>query len=341
MPRYETHRVLTGDLSNHPAVVAWGQLRNERTKPESVVVLKERRKQKESKPAVYRLDGIGPSGDGVIAKRCPCALAATERTIYEQVLPCIPVPSLDYYGSIDEQQGKFSWIFLQDAGKDVYVQHDAQHRSAAATWLGTVHVFARHIEAAQALPDRGLAYYQNNLRTARALIRDYLDHTRDEADETAALQSILAHADRLEFHWDRLERLCDALPMTLVHGDLVAKNIRLRVNHDGIAILPFDWAYSGWGTPVVDLAQSSFGSTRFSADPDLVTYCTVVHGELPRLQAQTVDRLAQAGTVLRLLNAIYWAALGLSHGWVQRLIRNLTIYEAGLADAVRVLNSVL
>jgi aminoglycoside phosphotransferase (APT) family kinase protein len=218
---------------------------------------------------------------------------------------------------------------------------DEQHRAAAATWLGTVHVFARRIEAAQGLPDRGLACYLDNLQTARELIRGRLDHARRAPAGTEALQSILAYADHLERCWGRLERLCDTLPMTLVHGDFAAKNIRLRVNHDGFTILPFDWEWSGWGTPVVDLAQSSLGSTPFSADPDLVTYWTVVHGELPRLQAQTVERLAQAGTVLRLLNAIYWAALGLSHGWVQRLVRNLTIYEARLADAVRVLNSVL
>lgn len=341
MPRYETSKVLRDNLSSHPAVEAWGRFSNERTKPESVVVLKERQRGREGKSAVYRLNGVGPSGEGVIAKRCLRSSAAIERTVHEQVLPCIPVPSLGYYGAIDERQSEFSWVFLQDAGNRIYVQHNAAHRTAAARWLGTVHVCARHIEAAQALPDRGLAYYQDNLRTARTLIRDHLDHANDKVAEKEVLQSLLARADHLELYWDRLERLCDALPMTLVHGDFVGKNIRLRVNHNGTTVLPFDWEWSGWGTPIVDLAQSSLGSTPFSADPDLITYWTVVHGELPHLQAQTVERLAQAGTVLRLLNAIYWAVLSLSHGWVQRLVRNLVIYEAGLADAVQVLNSVV
>ena len=117
MPRVETGKALTGNLSSHPAVVAWNQLRNERAKPASVTVLKERHRGKQRKPTVYRLDGVGPSGDDVIAKRYWRAAAARERTIYEQVLPNVPVPSLDYCGSMDEQQSEFSWIFLQDAGE--------------------------------------------------------------------------------------------------------------------------------------------------------------------------------------------------------------------------------
>lgn len=339
MPRYETSKVLTDNLSNHPAVMAWTQLRNERSKPESINIFKERLWDKKGKPAVYRLDGVGPSGDGVIAKRCLRASAAIERTIYEQVLPYVPVPSLDYYGSIDEEQGEFSWIFLQDAGKQAFLPHNEQHRAAAAIWLGIVHASTQRLVAASSLPDRGLGHYQEHLRRARKLIRRFLDQASCTAAETEALKNVFTHFEHLELHWRRLQSLCETMPKTLVHGDFSAKNIRLLMKHNGFIILPFDWEMSGWGTPVVDLAQSPPGSTRLSANPDLTTYWAVVRDYWPSVQAETLGRLALVGTVLRLLNAIYWAALGLSHEWVERSVRYLTFFEAGLADTVRALKS--
>ncbi len=339
MRKYETGTVLTDNLSNHPAVMAWNQLRDERSRPAAVHVLKERRKGKKRKPAVYRLDGVGPSGDGVIAKRSWRASAAIERTIYEQVLPNVPLPSLDYYGSSDEQQGEYSWIFLQDAGEQAFLPHDEQHRAAAANWLGIVHVSTQRMAAVPNLPNRGLCHYQEHLGTACKLLVRFLDNATCAADETKALNNILTHCEHLELHWSRLQMLCETMPMTLVHGDFVAKNIRLGMNDNGLIILPFDWEMSGWGTLAVDLAQSSLGLARFSARPDLTTYWTVVREYWPSFQAQNLERLALVGTVLRLLKAIYWAALGLSHEWAERSVRNLTVYEAALADAVRALHS--
>ncbi len=339
MRKYETGMVLTDNVSKHPAVRAWSLLRNEPCEPESVIVLKERRKGKVGKSTVYRLDGVGPSGDGVIAKRCLRASAAIERTIYEEVLPCLTVPSLDYYGSIDEQEDEFCWIFLQDAGKQAYLPHNEQHRAAAAIWLGIVHVSTQRLVAVSCLPDHGLGHYRQHLQRAREMIRRFLNKASCTASETEALKNILTHFEYLELRWRRLQSLCETMPNALVHGDFVARNICLRMNHDGIIILPFDWEMSGWGTPVVDLAQSPPGLKRFSANPDLTTYWTVVRDYWPNLQAQTLGRLGLVGTVLRLLNAIYWAAFGLSYEWVERSVRYLTIFEAGLADAVRALNS--
>jgi hypothetical protein len=338
MLRDETIRTLTGDLSGHRAVLAWTQLGDPCTRPRSITVLKEPLSDRERKPAVYRLDGAGPSGEGVIAKRDFSSLAATERTVYERILPHIPVPGLGYYGSIDEQEGEFSWVFVQDAGQHAYMRHDPVHRAAAATWLGTVHVAAQRIEAAQGLPRRGLAYYQDNLHTACGLIRAYLDRARGPLPEREALQNILAYAGHLELSWGRLQHLCDALPTTLVHGDFVTQNIRLRVDPDGTAVLPFDWGWSGWGTPIVDLAQSVPGSTH-AANPDLATYWKVVRRNWPGLQLRTLEQSAQAGTVLRLLNAIYWAALDLPYEWVEYPVSCLVIYEARLAEAIRALGT--
>jgi hypothetical protein len=340
MHSHVTTNILTGDLSGHPAVVAWAQLTHPCAMPRSVTILKEPSSDRKRKPAVYRLDGVGPSGEGVIAKREFCSLATTERTVYERILPHIPVPGLDYYGSIGEQRNEFSWIFVQDAGQHTYIRHDAVHRVAAATWLGTIHTAGQRIEAAQGLPHRELPYYQDNLHTACDLICAYLDRARDPSPEGEALQSILTYAGHLECIWGQLQHLCDALPMTLVHGDFVTQNIRMRVDDHRTAVLPFDWGWSGWGTPVIDLAQSRPGSTH-AANPDLAAYWKVVQRDWPGLQFSTLRRLAQVGTVLRLVNAIYWAALELPYEWVEHPLCCLVLYEARLAEAIQALDTEL
>src|SRR5205814_3728573 len=53
---------------------------------------------------VYRLQGAGPDSSAVIAKRSRKADALIERTIYEEILPRVTVPSLRYYGFLERSE---------------------------------------------------------------------------------------------------------------------------------------------------------------------------------------------------------------------------------------------
>ena len=83
--------------AQHPATRAWCKLTNSHVIPESIAILQERvRRPGElyrviGKPSVYRLASVGPGGVNVIAKRCESAAAATECSIYENVLSQLPV----------------------------------------------------------------------------------------------------------------------------------------------------------------------------------------------------------------------------------------------------------
>jgi hypothetical protein len=339
VPKYEAHQALTGDLSRHPAVLAWALYRNAPIEPDSVTALKEHHTGKAGKSAVYRLARAGPAGEDVVAKRCQRQLAMIERTIYEDVLPCVPLPHLKYYGVFDEPQSESSWIFLQDAGTRAFSPDNAHHRAAAATWLGVVHTATQRLVGNPGLPNRQFDDYLGYLRTACGLICRYLDAESCTPANARGMQSIVRYAKGLERQWSRLRNACDAVPTTLVHGDFVARNIRLGLGDGSLVILPFDWECSCWGNPVIDLAQTSLGSTRFGADPDLRTYSLVVRDHWPNLNAQTVQRLALIGTLLRLLSAIYWAALGLPHEGAERSVRNLSVHAGGLDRVVRALDA--
>src|SRR5947208_11232788 len=108
-------RARQADGLEHPAARAWRELRPGRDTPGRIETL-HGRQSKAWKRTVYRLAGVGPAGSAVIAKRCLAAQAAPERTLYEEVLPHLPVPVLRYYGFLGEPDGHFCWLFLEDAG---------------------------------------------------------------------------------------------------------------------------------------------------------------------------------------------------------------------------------
>jgi hypothetical protein len=306
-----------------------------RIEPDAVHILKERREAKKGKSAVYRLTGVGPGGSAVVAKRCQADTGLVERTIYEKILPHLPVSGLGFCGFLEESGGELCWLFLEEARGEAYSPRVAEHRVAAGRWLGCLHTTARSIAAAASLPDRGPNHYFKHLQSACDAVQRNVANPSLSADAKVALLSILSNCEHLESNWQELENLCRTMSSTLVHGDFVEKNIRLQMNGQGVDLLTFDWELAGWGVPVADLAQSPPETRRFSANPDIAAYWTAARDEWPGAALDTLERLAHVGTVFRLLAAINWVAQGLTFGWRQRRISDLVIYESGLSAEVR------
>src|ERR1700730_5223776 len=96
MPRNILGRLGSG-AAEHPALQAWRKVCSDRVEPDFVEVLREG-----TKSCIYRLSSAGPGGTTVIAKRCRAAETEIEQTIYEQILPSLPISHLAYYGRFDE-----------------------------------------------------------------------------------------------------------------------------------------------------------------------------------------------------------------------------------------------
>jgi aminoglycoside phosphotransferase (APT) family kinase protein len=122
------------------------------------------------------------------------------------------------------------------------------------------------------------------------------------------------------------------MPRTLVHGDFIKRNLRVRPVETGPDLLPFDWEDSGWGVPAVDLAWRPLG-----ASADLIAYWEVVRHHWPGVDLPTVRRWAALGTLFRSLAGADWDAPKLATPWVQKGVMRLTIYQDALADALRAL----
>jgi ATP-binding cassette, subfamily B, bacterial len=319
------------NLLAHPAVQAWRQLGPDRLVPDRITTAGRR-------PGVYRLEGVGAEGAAVIAKRCTRGDGLVERTVYEQILPRVPLSGPRYYGAVAEPSEDATkdacWLFIGEIQGEPYDVLRPDHRAAAARWLGILHTEARPSADLVELPDAGPGRYRRQMHMARDLVRHHLDHPGFTADDLAFLDGVLARFDQLDEHWDRLERACTGLPRTLVHGDLKGKNLRVRASPAGSQIAAFDWADSGRGVPTADLAQVSTMSRRFTASPDLATYLSVVRERWPDCDREDVERLASCGTVFRALAAIEWDSHHFFSDWANLFVPALRLYEAEMAAAL-------
>lgn len=344
MAKHETIRIVQTNLLEHPAVQAWRELllplplqdfrqdlrQSGQVEPERIEILKGKlpNQTRKIKRFVCRLVGLGPAGSAVIGKRCGRPNAVIESTIYEDILPYLPVPSLNYYGLVEETNGQFCWLFLEDAGEEAYSAHLAGHRALSTQWLGLMHTSAAQMAAPAGLPDKGPKHYLKHLQLVRDAILRHLDNHTLLAGDLAPLQAIVCQCDVLESHWDQVEEVCEGIPQTLVHGDFVIKNLRVRSNQAGMVLLPFDWGETGWGVPAIDLI-----------DVDVAAYWSVVHDHWPWLDVQTIQRLAIVGKIFRCLDAIYWELSGFEYDWSKIPIGCMRIYASWLADAIRAASS--
>jgi len=315
----------------HQAVKAWSELRPQLRAPEAIHCLKASPMRKS---LVYRLDGVGPGGSAVVAKRCRRVTAVTERIIYQEILPNLPIPSVRYYGYVEEPAGDYCWLFIEHADGEEYSPLIEEHRVLVARWLAAIHTSAECIAVEAGLPDRGPRYYLEHLRAARNTIVEHRGNPALGAGELDTLQAILARCDVLESRWSEIAVFCEGLPRTLVHGDLVGKNLRVRGDLGGIAIVAFDWEEAGWGVPAIDLANSS-APTNFLVNPDLATYWSSVRDHWPSLGRAALNRLANQGRAFRCLAAISWEARSLAFQWVKWPVANMAAYDAEMAQAIR------
>jgi len=324
-------------VAQHPATRAWRTLATEHVEPEHIEILQ----AWPGKSMIYRLARAGPSGADVIAKRCEVPVESTERSIYESILPSLPVSRLRYYGLATDEDERFCWLFIEDAGEGKYSVDLEEHRLLAGQWLGVMNVSAAQLPSAASLPDRGPGFYLQLLRRAQQTTREILTHPSVRRENPAALETILTHCDALETRWDDVERCCDGIPRTLVHGDFAEQNARVQIGPAGTRLLVWDWDGAGWGIPAVDLAQFMGGSLS----PNLRAYWSIVHSSWRGLRAAKVERLAELGRMFRAVNAIVWANSGFSlrasrsssrpTDSAEWYVEEMNWYERELADWLR------
>ena len=313
--------------TKHPVATAWSRLCSARLDPNSIEILQEQ----QTRNCVYRIDRVGSGGTTVIAKRCTAQEACVEQTVYQKILPHLPVPSLRFYGCLEEPGTEYRWLFVEEAAGGDFEYDIETHRELAVSWLGQMHVAAASIPAVSRLPDRTPKHYRNLLRAIRGSIERWLDDSPTTSDDLRVVIGILSYCHLLESRWGRVEELCQLVPQTLVHGDFTKGNVRVRSTPYRTDFVVFDWGMAGYGFPGIDLAEpSGKGTTRDRIETDLMKYWSIVRGMWSDLDLAAVKALADLGSVFRMLSAISWQCDGVRPDrWP---IAELHSYRSSLAD---------
>jgi aminoglycoside phosphotransferase (APT) family kinase protein len=330
-------KVLWTDLAEHPAVRAWSGLSPAHALPDHLVILK-----RKAEGAVLRLAGVGPEGRAVIAKRCRFEKAVVERAVYEQVLPRLPLRSLDYHGSVAEEDGRFVWLFLEDVGDERYAPEDPEHRELAARWLAHLHTTPPSADVRAVLPERGPDHYRRELRAIRATLPQGRSPSMRSPHGIGVLDRIASLCERLESSWSEVDALCEKAPRTLVHGDCLAKNVHFHGTGAGRRVAPFDWGGAGIGLAATDLGQLALPRRGPPDDaPDYAAYLDVARRRWPELELETVRQLANLGQLFWALKVIRRAIPELDCEWARPddVLHDLAVYEAALARSFHALGA--
>jgi aminoglycoside phosphotransferase (APT) family kinase protein len=157
----------------------------------------------------------------------------------------------------------------------------------------------------------------NRSALVAGLRNDHLD-----APGGRVLRAAIRRLDAIETAWPGVVGVIDDLPGSLVHGDFVRKNLRLRDGTEGPSIVAFDWEMSGWGPPLLDLGSVDLGAYLAEAGP------------FWRSRSSALDRFADVGRVLGLIVAISWEIPYLETPWLHRPMSRIAVYHARLGSAL-------
>ena len=300
--------VLHVNLEAHPALRAWRAFQTRREPAQRIEVLRQH-----GVTAVYRIVGAGAEAGTVIAKRVPAVKAQPERTMYECVLPHMPVTAPRYHGALQSEGPEpETWLFLEDVGGERYSDERPDHLALTARWAARLHGAAAGMAAARTLPDGGPARYRRHLESATERLERRLSGPDLSVDDVTQLEGIVALLRGLAARWSDVERLSVGLPATVVHGDFRPKNVYLRPAGNRLACYPIDWETAGWGVPAADL-------TRI----DVAAYWSVAREWCRGLSLDTVYGLSHLGQVFRTIAAIDWECAGLRFEQRREIVRSL------------------
>ena len=274
--------------------------------------------------AAYRLAGAGPGGCDVIAKVARRETVEFEATLYAEVLPDLPVSTVRCYGHVPDGDEAMAWLFLEDAGGEPYSPGRPEHRRLAARWLAALHTALPAPPRHCSLPVRDTDDYRAVLERCGRVIADGLRNPALDAEHRPCLHATAHRIDTLLERWPELERLCAAMPRSLVHADFVPKNLRVHERPGPRTVRAFDWEYAAWGPPAIDLTAI-----------DLVEYGRCVRGTWPAFGLSDLRTVARVGRVLWFTSCIAWHSWAFTAEAVWCLTKNLPVYERELGAAMR------
>ena len=293
------------DGSDHPAAVAWTQFSSGQRLSTNVEVLKETRNEVNHLiHGVYRLKfENGTNTDSVVAKRSTIEKARKEWMVYKKILSQISVRSPDCFGIQEADDDQHAWLFLEDAGSGAFQSKNEDHQMLKGRWLGSFHVGASQLSGSIDLINRGPADRRDCMTLVMDKIRVCLEKSDHSPVYDQSFRDVLAIGSQILSSWAEIEDTCQELPWTVLHGDLVPKNMAVQTKGSELVLMVFDWQTASWAPPSADLAPGYWNNTGVKF---LRSYLSTVAESWPSVDINTIRRLARVGSLFRMIDAIEW-----------------------------------
>lgn len=324
------------DADGHPAVQAWREVEPRRAPPRLVESIQHRRRSQ-----VYRLRWPDDGGS-IIAKRCRRHMTVVEQTAYSVVLPAARVRVPAYYGILDDVSSdpddRFAWLFIEDLGRRRYSPDDAVQRLRLARWLGSVQATFLGPEAyhGQTLPVRDATYYQGYLHRAIGELPALAAERSFSGSLLTLVEAVVSMLRTLREQWDKVAASFAGVPMTLVHGDCLPKNIHVARGSAGPDVVPIDWGNAGWGLPGSDLGQSTLLlAETLIGEASYDEYAKALQRVWPECSTALVQRLATLGRLLWSIKVIAMSVPGFQYDSAAKVEQILSIYSSVLLTSLR------
>ena len=336
------------EIVDHPAAKALALHNRLNLHPTQIDVLKEKTiDEVVIRSAVYRLVDTTTDGATLVVKKSGRKAVETERQIYQDILPGLPVSSIRCYGVVEDADSRFSWLFLEDAGETLCSPRNDLHCRLAGEWLGLMHSTATDLSITNELVSRDFSYFKNRLRVARKKIEAALGNEALLQSDLRLLEDLIAVFNQLLLRWSQLEAYGSCGRETLVHGDFVTKNICVGSSGQTQRLLPIDWPTASIGCPAIDIGALIFdwqpsrwdcaaedfpGSLRPCCRTFLETYYKTISGRWPEISFETVIRLAKFGVLMRSVISLDWESEKLRFRWSEKTMSRMRIYARRLAS---------
>lgn len=323
------HKTLTSGIEYQNAVLASRFVYPNAAVPERIEVLNQKRDR-----AVFRLPNIGPRGQSVIAKACIPPKSKTEHYFYAKILSNLGLTSAELYSYVEDGPGGWNWLLLEDVGRTRYRSTDPRHWEAASQWLAAFHVGVSH-HVDPELVDIGAAQHLEYLESTIEALSAARSRDYGSSELRRVAERALEMCESIESRWDYIEALCDDAPQTLVHGDFQAKNVLVREQAAGLAIIPIDWGDSGRGPAAMCLGLLDVGKHQSVAgEQKYAAYHEIVCHHWPKFGVAHVAQLAVIGRLVWAVRALGWGLDALEWKPMDEAIADLNAYRHVLDDAL-------
>lgn len=300
------------------ALSLWEQVSSDGRPPSQVSILKAPHR----KSAVYRLEGADSRGAAVIAKRARRATIENERRVYQEILSVLPVRSLRLYGSADDEDRGYGWLFLEDAGDSKWFKDSPEHRRLAAQWIAQVHRGAELLVGKVSMPCRGVVFYRDLARSAKQALLEILSNQGLPAQTRELLGQVAAECSAFESKWGVVERILTRIPPTLALPGFEGKNARVRNPDSGLELLAYDFENAFLGSPAMELR-----------DVDSDVYWQVA-GRPWGLGIDHILLLATLGGALFCLKCIPGEGESLLSAWPEQSTQRMEYYSICIGQAL-------